>query len=105
MPRFEARSHAELKSLLSALGLAVAFTEDADFAGITGARGPSLQAVLHEAVVKTDEDGTEAAAATVVLGGVTGASPEFIQVNRPFLYLVRERASGALLFMGRVASP
>ena len=61
--------------------------------------------VLHEAVVKTDEAGTEAAAATAVemkLGSVS--IPTYVDVNRPFLFLIRDQ-SGAIAFMGRIVNP
>ncbi|MEW5740483.1 MAG: serpin family protein [Myxococcota bacterium] len=104
MPKFEARAQADLKDILSALGLSVAFSGDADFSGMTGQKELLLTAVVHEAVVKTDEDGTEAAAATAVIAGRTSI-PEYIEVNRAFVYLIRDRATGALLFIGRIGNP
>ncbi len=104
MPRFEARTQASLKDVLSALGLGVAFSGEADFSGMTGTRELQLQAVVHEAVVKTDEDGTEAAAATAVLAGKVSA-PQYVTINRPFVYVVRDRATGAVLFVGRIVEP
>lgn len=104
LPRFTARTHASLGDVLQALGLGVAFSAQADFSAMTGARELFIQSVTHEAVVKTDEDGTEAAAATAVLMGKTSL-PQFIEVNRPFVYLVRDRATGALLFVGHVGDP
>lgn len=104
MPKFEARAQADLRDILSALGLGVAFSGDADFSGMTGKKELLLTAVVHEAVVKTDEDGTEAAAATAVIAGRTSI-PEYLEVDRAFVYLIRDRATGALLFIGRVGRP
>ncbi|GMU61561.1 MAG: serine protease [Myxococcaceae bacterium] len=104
MPKFEARAQTDLKDVLSALGLGVAFSGDADLSGMTGQKELALTAVVHEAVVKTDEDGTEAAAATAVVAGRTSI-PEYIEVDRAFVYLIRDRATGALLFIGRIGDP
>lgn len=103
MPKFEARTQARLDEVLRALGLGVAFSGDADFSGMT-TEPLAITAVVHEAVVKTDEAGTEAAAATAVIVGRVSL-PEYLEVNRPFLYVIRDRATGAALFMGRVSRP
>ncbi len=104
LPRFEVRTQARLDEVLKALGLGVAFSAEADFSGMTGTRELAITAVVHEAVVKTDEDGTEAAAATAVVVGRVSI-PEYVEVNRPFLYVIRDRGTGAVLFLGRVVEP
>ncbi|MEW6434160.1 MAG: serpin family protein [Myxococcota bacterium] len=104
MPKFEARSQASLGEILTALGLGVAFSGEADFSGMTGQKELAISSVVHEAVVKTDEDGTEAAAATAVVVGRTSV-PEYLEVNRAFVYLIRDRPTGAVLFVGRVGHP
>lgn len=103
-PKFEARSQADLGDILRALGLGVAFTGEADFTGLQAEGGLAITSVVHEAVVKTDEAGTEAAAATAVVVGRVSI-PEYLEVNRPFLYLVRDRATGVVLFLGRITRP
>jgi serpin B len=83
----------------------------ADFSGITSdPAGLVLSAIMHKACIKLDENGTEASAATLV-AMAAGCSPEekpqplpFI-VDRPFMYVIRERASGAILFAGRMVHP
>jgi serpin B len=60
--------------------------------------------VRHKATVDVNEEGTEAAAATSVESGVTSA-PVPVLVDRPFVFMIRERFSGAILFMGRVMNP
>lgn len=104
LPKFEARTQARLDEILKALGLGVAFSGDADFSGMTTGERLAITAVVHEAVVKTDEAGTEAAAATAVVVGRVSI-PEYVEVNRPFVFLVRDRATGAVLFVGRIAHP
>jgi serpin B len=104
VPKFEAKSRVDLSAVLSALGLAVAFSGDADFSAMTGAKGLAIQAVVHQAVVKTDEDGTEAAAATAVVVGKMSAV-QAIELHRPFIYVIRDRATGAVLFLGHIVDP
>jgi len=73
-----------------------------------GNRDLYIGAVLHKAFVSVDEDGTEAAAATAVIMGVTSApvgEPITFTVDRPFIYLIRDGATGSILFMGRVLEP
>ncbi|MHB8879036.1 MAG: serpin family protein [Myxococcaceae bacterium] len=103
MPKFEVRTQSPLNETLQKLGLGIAFGGGADFSGMTGTRELSITDVIHEAVVKTDEDGTVAAAATaVVMGRVS--MPSYIEVNRPFLFLIRDQ-TGAVAFMGRIVNP
>lgn len=104
LPRFEARTQARVDDVLKALGLGVAFSSNADFSGLTEAEKLLISAVVHEAVVKTDEDGTEAAAASAVIVGRVSI-PQYFEVNRPFVYVVRDRATGAALFVGRINQP
>lgn len=104
MPKFEARTQAQLDEILKALGLGVAFSGEANFSGMTSEGGLAITAVVHEAVVKTDEAGTEAAAATAVIVGRVSL-PQYLEVNRPFVFVIRDRATGAVLFMGRLSRP
>ena len=71
---------------------------------MNGRRDLFLSDVIHEAVVKVNEEGTEAAAATGVSVGVTSLPPEF-RADHPFVFLIRDRGSGAVLFLGRVNDP
>lgn len=105
IPKFEARSQARLDTVLKDLGMGIAFTGDADFSGIDGQRGLFIAAVVHEAVVKVNEAGTEAAAATAVIVGRDSVPSYQVIINRPFVYFVRDRATGVVLFAGRVAAP
>ena len=107
LPRFEFSAQFRLEEALSALGMVDAFTQMADFSGMTGNRDLFISAVLHKAFVSVDEAGTEAAAATAVEAKLTAApsSPLEVTVDRPFLFLIRDGETGAVLFLGRVLDP
>jgi serpin B len=109
MPKFEFRTQASLSQALMALGMTSAFDPDtADFSGMTTQEKLFISDVIHEAYIDVDEEGTEAAAATAVVMGLTAAMPgEFVQltIDRPFIFAIRDRETGALLFLGRVADP
>ncbi len=107
MPRFEFESDFSLKETLSALGMPTAFTGNADFSGMTGNRELFIAEVIHKAFVSVDEAGTEAAAATAVIMELTGAPemPLQVTVDRPFIFLIRDIETGAILFVGRVVDP
>lgn len=108
MPKFEYESSFGLKQALSTLGMKDAFVPGAaDFSGMDGGRDLLIQDVLHKAFVSVDEAGTEAAAATAVVVGVTSLPPEPIEVkvDRPFICLIRDIKTGTVLFVGRVSSP
>ena len=107
-PSFEFRTQASLKDALTALGMPLAFDPDnADLSGMTKEDRLYVSAVVHEAFIAVDEKGTEAAAATAVVGMTKSALPDLVQltVDRPFLFLIRDSATGAPLFMGRVLDP
>jgi serine protease inhibitor len=113
MPRFSAETRALLVPVLRQLGMTDAVdASTADFTGITSADPPIyISQVIHEANIDVDEKGTEAAAATAVVmaaGGCTGPGPAKIRtlkLDKPFLFLIRDLESGAILFMGRVVDP
>jgi len=85
--------------------MGIAFSPLADFSNISDA-GLMISRVEHQTFIETNEEGTEAAAATVVViidsAGPTGLK---INLNRPFLYFIRETSTGTILFMGRVGDP
>lgn len=106
-PRFEFETEISLASTLSAMGMPTAFSDAADFSGMTGAKDLFISDVFHKAFVSVDEEGTEAAAATAVVMSLTSMpeSPVELTVDRPFLFLIREHETGTVLFMGRVVNP
>ncbi len=107
MPKFEFESAFKLKEALMAMGMPVAFTEAANFSGMTGGRELFISEVVHKAFVSVDEAGTEAAAATAVIMKVTAlpVAPVEFTANHPFIFLIRDIETGSLLFMGRILNP
>jgi serpin B len=108
LPKFEFRYKASVAALLAAMGMPTAFAPDlADFSGMTLEERLFISDVIHEAFIKVDEEGTEAAAATAVVMEATSAPSEGIdlQIDRPFLFSLYDRATGEVLFMGRVLNP
>jgi serine protease inhibitor len=77
----------------------------ADFSGIDGTRELVISDVFHKAFVKVDEKGTEAAAATAVIMVRYSMDPVEFIANRPFIYCIRDKQTGTILFMGRVLDP
>jgi len=105
MPKFTLEYETELSSVLEALGMIDAFDPDlADLTGMMRAGGLFIDHVKHKTFVDVNEEGTEAAAATSVGAGVTSVKPIF-RVDRPFVFAIRERFSGTILFLGRMMAP
>ena len=109
LPRFKFTSQFGLKDPLSQLGMVDAFDPGkADFSGMTTMEKLFISAVLHKAFVAVDEKGTEAAAATAIAISATAMPMEpkiVFRADRPFLFLIRHRPTGAVLFLGRLANP
>ncbi|MEN6424547.1 MAG: serpin family protein [Phycisphaerales bacterium] len=108
MPRFKMTSKFSMADVLRAMGMKDAFSAEADFSGMTGRRDLFISAVIHQAYVDVNEEGTEAAAATGVAISLTAALPDQTPVFRadhPFVFLIRDKASGSILFLGRVMNP
>jgi serpin B len=108
LPKFEFSSDVPLKETLMEMGMTSALAGGvADFSGMDGTKNLYIQDVLHKAFVAVDEEGTEAAAATAVIVGETSApaEPKLFEANRPFIFLIRDRVTGTVLFIGRVLDP
>lgn len=116
MPRFGIDTAAALGEPLKGLGMPLAFDQArADFSGLHVPKAPGdgiyISAVIHQANIDVDEKGTDAAAATAVMvatGGCTGPAPAkslTLRLDRPFLFVLRDVETGAILFMGRVVDP
>jgi serpin B len=103
MPKFKFDSSYSLKSALSALGMPVAFTDSADFSGMTDAQ-LEIGDVVHKAFVAVDEAGTEAAAASGVIMEIASL-PTSVTIDQPFIFLIQDIKTGAILFVGRVMNP
>lgn len=107
LPPFRLRTAISLRDVLVEMGMPLAFSDAADFSGLAGGADLSIDDVVHEAFVEVDEKGTEAAAATAVVIRVTSLplEPVSFRADRPFLFLVRHRATGSVLFLGRLVHP
>ncbi len=108
LPRFKTSSSLSLSKILQNLGMTDAFSRDADFSGIVRKGGLFISEVIHKAFVDVNEEGTEAAAATAVVGLTSAAKPVPVPVfkaDHPFVFFIREQKTGNPLFMGRIMNP
>lgn len=110
LPKFKTTSEFSLEDVLVAMGMTDAFDDrKADFSGMASGAKLAIGAVVHKAFVDVHEKGTEAAAATAVTIGLASAPVQLpmaeFHVNRPFVFLIKERRTGGILFMGRVVDP
>ena len=107
MPKFEFTRSMSLSDILISMGMESAFTGDANFRAITGGLDLYISEVVHKAYVKVDEEGTEAAAATAVGMALTAMpdTPMEMNVNRPFVFIIEDTATGSIIFMGKIANP
>jgi serpin B len=112
LPRFKMTARFELSKTLADMGMNLAFDpRKADFKGINGGKQPLwIDLVIHKAFADVNEEGTEAAAATAIVATPANGhgSPRKVRefrADHPFLFLIRDTDSGAILFMGRVANP
>lgn len=108
LPKFKMTSEFSLNKTLAGMGMPDAFDPGAaDFSGMTGDKDLFISAVLHKAFVEVNEEGTEAAAATGVVVGVTAmpAPPPVFRADHPFVFIIKDDTTGSILFVGRVADP
>jgi serpin B len=110
LPKFKLTGEFQLNQVLSDLGMPSAFDLDlADFSGMTGIRDLYIAAVVHKAFVEVEEKGTEAAAATAVVMAARGVMhaprPTVFRADHPFVFLIRDVRTGAILFLGRLVRP
>jgi serine protease inhibitor len=109
LPHFKVEWELKLNEVLTKLGMGIAFNPfGADFSRITKQMALYIEFVKHKTFVQVDEEGTEAAAVTVVglyesTGG--GSSGFFMRVDRPFIFAIREHHSGTILFIGKIVEP
>jgi serpin B len=109
LPKFRQRTSAGLIPVLRDLCVEDAFTDSADFSGITTAEHLLINAVVHQAYIDVDEQGTEAAAATAIalrpMALRRGPEPIPLTVDRPFLFAILDTATSLPLFLGQVTRP
>ncbi len=105
LPKFRFEYKKMLSTTLQAMGVSIAFDPMlADFTAMVPMGGVYVSDVLHKSFIQVDEDGTEAAAVTVIDIGIVSIPPQ-VRCDRPFLFVIHEDVSGAILFMGKVAEP
>lgn len=112
LPKFKTEQTFDLVPALAELGIKGAFSPaSANFSGISGKRDLFIDAAVHKAFVEVDEKGAEAAAATVIAMRLSMAYPDkpedvtVFRADHPFIYIIQDDASGAILFMGKVEKP
>ena len=108
IPKFRNQAGFSLKQTLEKLGIEKAFTSSADFSGIDGAHDLLISEVVHKAFIDVNENGTEAAAATgiaVAVMAVRRPEPKIFRADHPFAFFLRDTATGAILFAGRLEHP
>ncbi len=104
LPKFTLEYELEMKDVLTALGMGIAFSDAADFTKIRTSGGLYISKVKHKTFVDVNEEGTEAAAVTSVEIREISMPPTYV-IDRPFLFAIREQLSGTILFMGRIVNP
>lgn len=108
LPKFEFRFDKSLVEVLKTLGMTDAFDDrKADLSGISDAAQLVVTEVMHKTYIKVDEEGTEAAAVTGITVGYTSVGPQsnIFRVDHPFVFAIREKDTGAILFVGKVVDP
>ncbi len=109
LPKFRAESEFSLRKALSTMGMPTAFSGQADLSGIDGKRDLAISEVVHKAFVDVSEQGTEAAAATgIAVHSLAMRLPEpavVFRADHPFLFVIRDTHSEAVLFIGRLMNP
>lgn len=107
LPKFEFTVPLTLTRTLQDMGMVDAFSDNADFSGMTDDGNIEISEVVHKAFVAVDESGTEAAAATGVMMRTTSmpVDPVEFTADKPFIFVIRDQQSGSVLFVGRVLDP
>lgn len=103
MPKFKLEYEKSLVEALAAMGMDIAFGGSADFSRINRYAGLSISDVKHKTFVEVDEKGTEAAAVTSVV--MVDSIGPMLRIDRPFIFAIREQATGTILFIGKMADP
>jgi serpin B len=105
MPKFKFEYERSMAEDLKDMGLAVAFTDEADFSGISPI-DLLISDVIHKTYIDVNEEGTEAAAVTAIVFETTSIGPpSFIRLDRPYLFAITENSSKSILFIGKVSEP
>jgi serpin B len=109
LPKFTFTKMISLSDILSRMGMESAFSSNADFSLISGSKDLSVSGIFHKAFVAVDEEGTEAAAATAVVVGVTSVMPpqevKTFNADHPFVFIIKDNRTHQILFIGKVNNP
>jgi serpin B len=117
LPKFNFKTKYFMAEDLGNMGMPTAFTPGidsglgkADFSGMTGNKELNISQMIHQAFVEVNEEGSEAAAATAVLTGATGSAyhmplRKIFRADHPFIFIIQEKGTGIILFIGRVSKP
>ena len=115
IPKFKFETKYFMADDLKAIGMPLAFSDSADFSGMTatGKKDLKIDEAIHQAFVEVNEEGTEAAAATVVVMVPSGVAPRphkepkipIFRADHPFIFLIQQKSTGDILFIGRVVNP
>ncbi len=113
IPKFKLETKYLMVNNLKAMGMPIAFSDLADFSGMTGGKDLKIDEAIHQAFIEVNEEGTEAAAATVItlmpISTFTGPQKEpkipIFRADRPFIFLIQQKITGKILFIGRVVNP
>ncbi len=108
IPKFSLELKLNLREELSAMGMGLAFSRDADLSGMNGEKNLFVSEVIHKAFIEVSERGTEASAATgavISLKSSLKESPLRFHADHPFLYLIQDRQTGCIIFLGRLVKP
>lgn len=106
LPKFKVESRYKLKETLMAMGMVKAFTGKANFNKMNGRSDLMIDNVIHQSFIEIDEQGTEAAAATaVVVREKSGKPITYMNINRPFVYVIKDNVKNSVLFIGKLVNP
>ena len=107
VPKFRTETSLILNQSMQQLGMVDAFSPAANFSGITSDTSLSVSMIIHKAVIEVSESGTEAAAATAVIGRGAGREVQrpSLRFNHPFAFFIVDDATGMMLFAGQVDDP
>ena len=106
LPKFKLDARYQMKKLLADMGMPKAFNNGAEFNLYADGPPIKLDEVYHQAVVTVDEKGTEAAAAAGAVGMYVGMSyPVEFKADHPFMFMIKDNTTGAILFLGQVNKP